>query len=388
MSGISRRDLLKAAMVGGAGLCAPGVARTAVTNSNFVHEAMFWAKGAGGVVECGLCPVGCRLHEGERGNCGVRENRNGSLVSLVYGRIVTSHVDPIEKKPFSHVLPGRRAYSIATAGCNIECKFCQNWRLSQSRPEKLPAVYMSPKKIVAAAQNAGAPIIAYTYTEPVVFYEIMYDTVLAGREKGVHSVMITNGYINEKPMRKLAGVMSAVKVDLKAFTWKFYKNVCKGELQPVLETLILLNSLGVWMEIVVLLLPGMNDSEKEIRAMAEWIREALGSDVPVHFSRFHPMYKMRSVRPTPRASLERARNAAMDEGLHYVYIGNLPGHEAESTFCPSCKTRLVHRLGYVVKENRIRDGKCPKCSTKIAGFWEDKKKAAPATGNTGRETKK
>ena len=387
MAKLSRRDLLKAAAAGSACACVPGLAKAgaSVSAAAFVREASFWEKASGGRVECTLCPRGCRSAEGERGHCGVRENKNGRYYTLVFGRVVSAHVDPIEKKPLSHFLPGSRAFSIATAGCNIECKFCQNWRISQARPETVPAVSLPPEKVVHAARAARAPVIAYTYSEPVVFYEYMYETAKLARQKGIHSVMISNGYINEKPMRKLGEVLSAVKVDLKAFTWKFYKKICGGELEPVLETLRLLKSLGMWTEIVVLLIPGLNDSEKEIRRMSKWIREELGPDVPLHFSRFHPMYKMRTIQPTPQAALERARRAAIDEGLHFVYVGNLRGHEGESTYCPRCKTRLVHRFGYTIRENIIRDGKCPKCGTKIAGVWEYKKpvQGADKTSATG-----
>jgi len=374
MATLSRRELLKAAAAGGAcaylGKSAVAAESTPASAEAFVREASFWEKASAGRVECALCPRDCRTAEGERGHCGVRENRQGRLYTLVFGRVVAAHLDPIEKKPLFHFLPGSRAFSIATAGCNIECKFCQNWRISQARPETVPAVNMPPEKVVATARAARAPVIAYTYSEPVVFYEYMYETAKLARSKGIHSVMITNGYIYEEPMRKLCDVLSAVKVDLKAFTWKFYKKICSGELQPVLETLRLLKSVGMWTEIVVLLIPGHNDSEEEIRRMSKWIREELGPDVPVHFSRFHPMYKMQSIQQTPRATLERARRVAFDEGLHFVYIGNLPGHEAESTYCPSCKTRLVHRFGYVIRKNIIRDGKCPKCATKIPGVWK------------------
>jgi len=368
---LSRRELLKAACAGATCAACGNVAGALASDDRFVRDAMHWEAEPDGRVTCKLCPRRCRTAPGERGYCGVRQNEGGKYYTLVFGRAVAVHDDAIEKKPLFHVTPGRRALSIATAGCNIECKFCQNWAISQSRPEKVPARYFSPRAAVAAARSSNS-VIAFTYTEPVVFYEYVYETAREGNKVGVPTVMISNGYIGEKAARQIIPELSAIKIDLKSFNRKFYRDVCNGELDGVLETLLLLSEMKLWFEIVVLLVPGMNDSEKELRAMCKWIRQELGPDVPVHFSRFHPMYKLRNLHATPVSSLERAWKLAREEGLHFAYIGNLPGHKAESTYCPKCGARLVHRLRYYISENIIVDGKCPKCGTKIPGLWDAK----------------
>ena len=253
----------------------------------------------------------------------------------------------------------------------MECKFCQNWNISQFRPEQIQAVHLSPAVIAQASKNSGAPTLAYTYSEPVVFYEYMYDAAVEGRKLGVGSVMITNGYIEEQPLRDLCKVLTGIKVDFKAFTEKFYEETCSGELQPVLRTLEILSELGIWFELVVLIVPTLNDSEEENKSMVKWIRENLGDSIPVHFTRYHPTYRIKNIPSTPIATLERLWNVARDEGLKFVYLGNVTGHPGEDTYCPGCNEILIKRTGYHIGYNKVEDGKCPKCSTPIPGVWKD-----------------
>jgi pyruvate formate lyase activating enzyme len=335
----------------------------------YIREAMHYKKLEEGRVECEVCPRGCKVALKERGYCGARENQGGVYKTLVYGRACSANVDPIEKKPLSHFLPGSKALSIATAGCNVECKFCQNWEISQFRPEQIRDMDLPPETLVKEALFRGIESIAFTYSEPVIFYEYMHDTAKLAKKKGVASVMISNGYIKEKPMTQLCEHLSAVKIDLKAFTEKFYQEICSGKLQPVLDTLTLLKKNGMWFEIVVLVIPTLNDSEKEISEMCAWVLAELGPDVPIHFTRFHPTYKIKNLPPTPISTLTRSREIAMATGLNYAYVGNVPGHEGESTYCPHCKKLIVRRLGYRAPEVAIEDGKCKYCNYAIPGIW-------------------
>jgi pyruvate formate lyase activating enzyme len=305
----------------------------------------------------------------ERGYCGVRENRDGTYMTLVYGRACSANVDPIEKKPLFHFLPGTGALSVATAGCNIECKFCQNWEISQFRPEQIRGTNLPPERLVTEAKRRGIESIAFTYTEPVVFYEYMFETARLGRAEEVKSVMISNGYIEKEPMSKLCEHLSAVKIDLKAFTEKFYAEMCSGELQPVLETLKLLNKRKMWFEIVVLIIPTLNDGEDEITQMCRWVHNELGPDVPIHFSRYYPTYKVKNLPPTPVSTISRARDIALAEGLHFAYVGNVPTHEGASTYCPGCGKVLVQRLGYQVENVGIEKNACRFCDRPIPGVW-------------------
>lgn len=339
-------------------------------DAQFVKEARYYKKLADLCVECELCPKACKVADLERGYCGVRENRGGTYYTLVHSRVCSvGPDDPIEKKPFSHYLPGTIAFSLATAGCNMECRYCQNWNISQYRPEQVQSQYLPPSAVAAAAKRFGAQTIAYTYSEPVIFYEYVYDCAVEARKHGLGNVIISNGYIKREPLVELCKVLSGVKIDFKGFTDKFYKEVCSGELQPVLDTLLTLRDAGIWYELVTLLIPTFNDSDQELQAMCAWIRKNLGPDVPIHFSRFHRMYKMLNLPSTPLKTLEKARKIALDAGLNYVYLGNVPGHEAESTYCPKCKDVLIKRYGYHIAANRLKDGACPGCKTRIPGFW-------------------
>ncbi len=364
---MNRRDFLLAA--GAAAAWAGGGRAAAAAGGEPPPEALFYTAGAGGRVTCGLCPRHCELGDGERGRCGVRENRGGRLAALVYGRPVALNVDPIEKKPFYHVLPGSRAFSIATVGCNLACRFCQNWDISQARPEDVPAPYRPPAEVVRQALAAGARTVAYTYNEPTVFYEYMLDCARAAHAAGLGNVVVSNGYIEEAPLRRLAPWLTAMKVDLKAFTQRFYGEVCDGELEPVLRTLRLLRELRVWLEIVVLLVPTLNDSPEEARRLAGWIVRELGPDVPLFFTRFHPAYRLRNLPPTPPAVLAAAGAAARAEGCRFVYAGNMPGTPGETTCCPSCGADVVRRYGFHVLAMDLRDGACPACGRPVPGVW-------------------
>lgn len=319
-------------------------------------------------VQCELCPNGCVLDINEVSRCRARKNKDGVLYSLVYGKPCAVHVDPIEKKPFFHFLPGTTAFSIATAGCVLSCKFCQNWQISQARPEDTDTYDLPPDKVVTNAQFYKSRSIAYTYTEPTVFYEYMYDTAIIAKKKGVRNVMHSCGYINEKPLRKLSQYIDAADIDLKAFTEDYYARICSGSLKPVLSSLVVLKEEGVWLEITNLVVPTLNDDMKKIKEMCAWIHKNLGPDVPIHFSRFMPLYKLSNLPPTPLKTLTDARDTAMNAGLRYVYIGNVR-HEAENTFCPKCKKMLIERVGYFVKQNNISNGTCRFCSVPIAGVW-------------------
>lgn len=334
-----------------------------------LHEAMYYKKLPGKKVKCLLDPLECELAEFERGICRVKANIGGELKSLVYGKIASAHVDPIEKKPLFHVLPGSRSFSIATAGCNLGCVFCQNWELSQSNPEDIPHYNLSPEEVVELAIKNKCDTIAYTYSEPVIFYEYMLDTAKLARKKGLKNLMITAGYINPEPLRELCKYIDAANVDLKGFTDEYYRQIVFGDLETVLQALKIMQEEGVWIEITNLIEPTLNDDPQLIRQMCVWIRENLGPDVPLHFSRFYPMYKLKNLPPTPVKTLEEAKRIAEEEGLRYVYIGNVYGHPGENTVCPKDAKTLVVRVGYNIIENNIVEGKCKFCAEQVPGIW-------------------
>ncbi|MGC8928008.1 MAG: AmmeMemoRadiSam system radical SAM enzyme [Myxococcota bacterium] len=376
MNGINRRKFLRYSAFLTGGILCSRLIKDLLVNKLFaadfepnLYEASYYTRLKNDIVRCGICPQGCEVKPNERGFCGIRENRGGKYYLIVHSRPCSINIDPIEKKPLFHYLPGEKALSIATAGCNIACKFCQNWEISQYRPEQVPYVKATPSEIARMAHVKGCRTIAYTYSEPVVFYEYMRDTAIEGNRLGVKSVVITNAFINEKPLSELTKIVGAIKVDFKAFSDNFYQNICKGELKPVLKSMELIRKAGVHLEIVHLTIPTLNDSEQEIREMAKWIKENLGVFVPLHFTRFYPTYKLKNLPPTPASTLIRAREIAMAEGLKYVYTGNLPGNEGENTYCHNCSKLLIKRLGFYIKENNIKDGKCPYCKEKIPGVF-------------------
>ncbi|MFP5276028.1 MAG: AmmeMemoRadiSam system radical SAM enzyme [Acidobacteriota bacterium] len=377
MQPIDRRSFLlcaaSAGMVGSirclAGSPAAWPAAASPDDSRYRREAQFYQKLANRKIKCKLCPRECIVGDKERGYCGVRENRGGTYYTLVHSRVCAAHIDPIEKKPLFHYLPGTLAFSVATAGCNVDCKFCQNWDISQSRPEQVPANYLPPQTIAALAAQNHCPTIAYTYSEPAVFSEFLMDTADAGHQAGIRSVAISNGYLQDEALRAAYGKMDAVKIDLKAFSQGFYRDVVGGELKPVLDSLVTLRKMNKWTEIVYLVVPTLNDGDQEFRSLAGWIRTNLGGEVPLHFTQFHPDYLLRNLPITPVSTLERAKAIAEGEGLHYVYIGNVPGHPGQHTYCPRCRKVLVARTGFEVRQMLIRKGGCPFCGQRIPGVW-------------------
>ncbi len=332
-------------------------------------EARHYKKLDEGGIECGICPRHCRVTDLERGFCGVRENRSDTYYTLVYGCPCALNIDPIEKKPLYHFYPGTTALSLATAGCNVDCKFCQNWEISQTRPEQTQNFDLLPRAAVAVCKERQVPTIAYTYSEPVVFYEYMYDIAELGHKDGVKSVMITGGFIEEQPLRELLPHLDAIKVDLKSIREDYYRDVVRGELKPVLDRLIQMKRAGIWLELVYLVVPTLNDSEAEFRELAQWIRTNLGRDVPIHFSRFHPQYLLKNLPATPTGTLEKAYEICRAEGLEFVYLGNVPGHRAESTCCPQCGGTVIGRRGYRITDRNLEDNRCRSCGREIPGLF-------------------
>ncbi len=365
---ITRRDFIasSSAAIAFAGAC-PALAGTA---GDKPIEARFYEKRPDKAVKCMLCPWSCTVPDGHRGKCGVRENRGGRYYSLVYGRPVARNNDPIEKKPLFHVYPGSKAYSIATVGCNIHCKFCQNWEISQTDPKKVSIPYLSPENIVTAAKKrTDAKTIAYTYNEPTVFVEYILDCARIAAERGLGNVMISNGFIAEKPLKEICSLMTAVKVDLKAFSDDFYRKMCGGKLKPVLNTLKRIADSDTWLEIVMLVIPSLNDDMDKIQEMSAWVVNELGQNVPIHFTRFHPQYKVRNLPPTPVKTLQKARNLAIKEGCHFVYTGNTPDIDSASTYCPECGEKVVQRYRMFLMDNSLKENKCHNCGAHIPGIW-------------------
>jgi pyruvate formate lyase activating enzyme len=334
-----------------------------------LKEAMFYRNLDEKSVQCLLCPRTCVLPEGVRSFCRVRENISGKLYTFVYESACAVHIDPIEKKPVYHMLPGTLAYSIATAGCNLRCKFCQNWQISQSPPEKTNNVKLSCKDVVKKAKAGGCHSIAYTYSEPNIFYEYAIDTAKIARQEGLKNIFVTAGFINPEPLNEVCNYLDAANVDLKGFDKKYLKEVCEEDLEPLLDALVIYKKRGVWLEITNLVVPTLNDDMKTIKKMCVWIKENLGDETPLHFSRFWPMHKLKNLYPTPLGTLAEARDTALEAGLKYLYIGNIPQHPANNTYCPSCKKLLIERKGYLVIRNEIAHSACKYCLQKIPGIW-------------------
>lgn len=337
------------------------------TDAAWVKEAALYEKADGGV-RCNLCAHRCRIEEGERGLCRVRENRNGTLCTLVYGHAVALHVDPVEKKPLFHFYPGSTAYSMAAPGCNFHCTWCQNWEISQLRPEQDLEVGQraSPEQIVAAALQTECRSIAYTYTEPTIFFEYAYDTARLAREAGLANIFITNGYMTGEMLEPIHPYLDAVNVDLKGFSDETYRQYVGARLEPVLNTLRNLKRLGIWLEVTTLIVPGINDDSMELRDAAGFIAGELGADTPWHISRFHPAYQMGQVQPTRESKLQEARAIGREAGLHHVYLGNV--NTGEDTVCHQCGAMLIRRSIHEVLENRIQPaGRCPDCGFKVCG---------------------
>jgi pyruvate formate lyase activating enzyme len=359
-----------------------------------LHEARFYETLPDGRVLCTLCPHDCRIPQAGRGACGVRYNHEGKLYTLVYDKVIGRSVEPVEKKPLFHFYPGSTAYSISTVGCNLRCAFCQNWDISQwpkthlphrlhpsgeleetAAPlcpvltefeQRIPGEQTTPHDIVEAALAAGATSIAYTYTEPTIFYELAYDTAVRARQQGLYNIFVSNGFINEAPLREFATLLDAVNVDLKFFKEASYRHISRAGLQPILDAIRLYHELGVWVEVTTLVIPGINDSQDELRGIAEFIR-SVGAEVPWHVSQFYPAYKMLDRPVTPLATLQQAGEIGREAGLRYVYEGNVPGEKGEDTCCYNCQALLIDRYGFYVRLNRIHDGLCPACGVRIDG---------------------
>ena len=378
---LSRRDFLKAcgqsALVCSSlgtlvDVLAPSPARALSLQKGYLGRkpSPFFTQLPGGNVRCELCPRLCEVGPGERGHCGVRENVDGRYYSLVYGNPCAVHVDPVEKKPFFHVLPASRSFSLATAGCNLNCKFCQNWEISQTRPDETHNYQMPPEAVIQHAVQNQCQSIASTYVEPTIFIEYMLDIGRLARKQRILKVMHSNGFINPGPLDELCKYLDGACIDLKGFSEDFYRDLTGGSLAPVLETLRGLKRRGVHTEIVNLVIPGKNDDTEQIRAMCRWIKSELGPEVPLHFTRFYPLYKLKSLPPTPVTTLEQARKSALDEGLQFVYIGNVPGSAGEHTTCPKCGAMLIQRLGYHVEVVALKEGRCRQCGRAIPGIWK------------------
>lgn len=340
-----------------------------------LHEARWWGSEPSGKIHCYLCPRHCHIHEGQAGFCFIRVNRGGKLYSLGYAHPAAIQIDPIEKKPLNHFFPGTRIFSMGTAGCNMGCFFCQNWDISKSKADQVRSTHIPPEDVVALAIANRCPSIAFTYNEPTIWAEYVIDICAAAREAGLNTVMVSNGYITREAFHDVYDQIDAANIDLKAFTEGFYGRITLTHLAPVLETLKWLkNETKVWFEITNLMIPTLNDDPGETRRLCDWILENLGSDVPLHFTAFHPDFKLQDKPRTPPETLHAARAIALKAGLQYVYEGNIYSGGAH-TSCPSCKTLLIRRFWHDVQQNNLLDGHCPKCGLAIPGRWSDKKRS-------------
>jgi pyruvate formate lyase activating enzyme len=335
-----------------------------------MREARLYEKTDNKGVKCGLCSHRCRIQEGKTGICGVRRNVGGTLFSLVYGRVIARHVDPIEKKPLFHFLPGSLSYSMATVGCNFRCRFCQNADISQMPVDHggITGESMLPEDLAGEAALSGSATIAYTYTEPTVYFELALDTARLASARGIRNVFVTNGYMTEECLNEIHPDLHAANVDLKAFTDGFYKQQCGARLEPVLRTIETMKKQGVWIEVTTLLIPGLNDDPGELRELAGFLA-GVDPGIPWHISRFHPTYLLTDIESTPASTIHRARDIGREAGLRYVYTGNLPGDDGERTVCHACGELLIDRWGFSVKRNVIENGACPSCGVKVPGVW-------------------
>ncbi|MDI6791116.1 MAG: AmmeMemoRadiSam system radical SAM enzyme [Thermodesulfobacteriota bacterium] len=334
-----------------------------------MKKAMFYVKEEEQKVRCTLCNHHCLIMPGKHGICGVRENRDGVLYSLVYGQVIARHIDPIEKKPFFHFHPGSKSYSIATVGCNFHCLFCQNYEISQMPKEEkgIAGEPFPPEEVVAAAGKLKCQSISYTYTEPTIFFEYAYDSARLANDRGIKNVFVSNGYMGQEAIKTIQPYLHAANIDLKSYSEKFYKEICGARLKPVLENLTLMKKLGIWVEVTTLIIPTLNDSEKELQEIAGFIRTELGPETPWHVSRFHPMYRLTRVPSTPVQTVLKAREIGLKAGLYYVYSGNIPGQGGENTYCHKCGTLLIERLGFIILQYNVNNGKCPKCHAVVHG---------------------
>ncbi|MCX7981395.1 MAG: AmmeMemoRadiSam system radical SAM enzyme [Syntrophales bacterium] len=377
--GLTRRDFFKCCILGltGTGLAtyvdtifmftvSPALA---AGPNKYSREALFYEKTSTGALKCRKCPHECVLKENSLGLCRNRMNYEGKLYTIAYGNPCAVHIDPIEKKPFFHFLPGTRSFSIATAGCNLRCLSCQNWQISQFSPLDTYNVDLPPEKVVEESASSRCASIAYTYSEPTTFYEYTYDTAKIARGKGIKNVIKSSGYINEIPLKYLAKVIDAANIDLKCFDDNIYRKLSSVRLEPVLNTLKILKNEGVWLEITNLIVPEWTDNMDMIKRMCEWLSGNGLSECPLHFTRFSPMFKLTHLPLTPISTLEKAREIAINSGIKYVYIGNVPGHPGENTYCHHCKRLIIERKGFRILNNNVLKGKCRHCHTAIPGVF-------------------
>ena len=372
---MDKRQFLKTTFFGAGGFCFCNPLSASFSNSfipevgrKWTKEALFYTETPKGL-RCLICPNECDIKEGEAGDCRNRVNKKGKLWSTAYGNPCAIHVDPIEKKPLNHFLPGSNAFSIATAGCNLACLNCQNWTISQKSPDETKNYDLPPEKVVENCIANNCESIAYTYSEPITFYEYTTDTSALARQAGIKNVLVSAGYINKEPLLKLCKVTDAANIDLKSFSEEIYLKLNAGKLQPVLDTLVTMKNEGVWLEITNLVVPSWTDDLDMIKRMCGWLMNNGFEEVPLHFSRFQPLYKLTQLPPTPVNILKSAREIAVQEGLKHVYIGNVPGLGAENTLCPKCNKIVVERRGYSIIQNNIENGKCKFCSSPVAGVW-------------------
>jgi pyruvate formate lyase activating enzyme len=371
---ISKREFLKKCIAFSAGTICLSSSSAKVLDflsdqTNSLKSAMFQEETPRGIM-CGICPNECILKEGEVSVCKNRTVQRSKLYTMAFGNPCSANIDPVEKKPLYHFLPGSRAYSIATAGCNLSCLNCQNWSISQTGPDMTRNLDMMPDKVVKECTGSNCKSIAYTYTEPVTFYEYVYETSIQAGKAGIKNILKSNGYINTEPLKKLCSVIDAANIDLKSFNETTYLKLSGGKLQPVLEALKTYKQSGIWLEITNLVIPGWTDNMDEIRKMCIWLRENGFTDTPLHFSRFYPMHKLEQLPPTSVEVLNKASLIAREEGIKYVYIGNVPGTAGSDTICPTCNSLLIRRQGYNVTLVNLSDGKCSKCGKNIAGIWK------------------
>ncbi|MBN2775367.1 MAG: AmmeMemoRadiSam system radical SAM enzyme [Prolixibacteraceae bacterium] len=374
---MDKRQFLKTTLFGAGGLACfsnPLISHasepaTLKVGKKWTKEALFYTTTPKGI-RCLICPNECDIKEGESGDCRNRVSKDGKLYSIAYGNPCAVHIDPIEKKPMLHFLPGTKAYSIATAGCNLACLNCQNWTISQTSPEETRNYDLLPDKLIESCIENNCESIAYTYSEPITFYEYTFDSATLARQAGIKNVMVTAGYINKEPLEKLCKVIDSANVDLKSFSEDIYLKLNAGKLQPVLDTLVTMKNEGVWLEITNLVVPSWTDDLDMIKKMCGWLASNGFEKNPLHFSRFQPLYKLTQLPPTPVTVLKSAREIALAEGLKHVYIGNVPGTNSENTYCPNCGKAVIERKGYTILSNHLKDEKCEFCQTKVSGVWE------------------
>ena len=366
---MDRRRFLRSTLMAGAGVAALPAWIEEAEAADKLFAARFWTASDPPNVICQLCPRLCHIAPGKRGHCKVRVNRGGKLYTLAYGNPCAVHVDPIEKTPVVHVMPGTKAMAFATAGCTLQCKYCQNWRISQSSPDQTKNYDLSPEKVIARAKREKCDSIVFSYTEPTMFYEYMYDTAKLAKENGLKAIWKTCGYVTPEPLAEIAPYIHAVNVDIKGFSEKYYNDICGASVEPVLEAIRNFKRAGVWIELTNLMIGGLNDSADVIRPMCQWIKQNVGADTPLILSRFVPAYKLLGLPMLSMSTLERGWDLALKTGLRHVYIGNYPGHEGEKTYCPKCGKIVVDRVGHFLIDYHLKDGKCKYCERTVAGPW-------------------